>query len=194
MQDVILDAFESRVARDEAAAAVMKRLVGRAKDWPRRAGVWVIRARIAAAAMVLLASGLAVGFAVGRTGSVSPVQTVALTVVPIRVAGLDGMVLVRHEGSDVWKGLNRDSTVYLGDTFHSASGSDLTLALEDNKSTLELWENSMLALRAYDKETRLFLEHGQCKADLKSPHSPFFVSTPHGRVEALGTEFTVKVE
>jgi len=112
----------------------------------------------------------------------------------MQVARVDGMVLVRHEGSDTWQTLRNDSTVCLGDTFHCASGADLTLQLKDGKSTLELSENSMLALRAYDSETRFFLEHGHCRASLESPHGPFFIETPHGRAEALGTEFTVTVE
>jgi ferric-dicitrate binding protein FerR (iron transport regulator) len=52
----------------------------------------------------------------------------------------------------------------------------------------------MLALTSYNGQTQFFLEHGECTANLEGPHGPFFISTPHGRVEALGTEFTVTVE
>jgi ferric-dicitrate binding protein FerR (iron transport regulator) len=61
-------------------------------------------------------------------------------------------------------------------------------------STLELNQNSMLVLKSYNGGTKFHLEHGKLAAALKSPHPPFFVSTPHGQVEALGTEFTVNVE
>ncbi|HUT46836.1 MAG TPA: FecR domain-containing protein [Sedimentisphaerales bacterium] len=50
-----------------------------------------------------------------------------------------------------------------------------------------------LVLKLYNDETQFFLEHGECTASLESPHGPFFISTPNGRVEALGTEFTVTV-
>jgi ferric-dicitrate binding protein FerR (iron transport regulator) len=62
------------------------------------------------------------------------------------------------------------------------------------KSTIRLGQNSMLALTSYNGKTQFFLEHGECTASLESPHRPFFIRTPHGRVEALGTEFTVSVE
>jgi ferric-dicitrate binding protein FerR (iron transport regulator) len=53
----------------------------------------------------------------------------------------------------------------------------------------------MLVLELFNGETQFFLEHGECTASLNSPHhGPFFISTPHGQVEALGTEFTVTVE
>jgi ferric-dicitrate binding protein FerR (iron transport regulator) len=63
-----------------------------------------------------------------------------------------------------------------------------------DKSTIELNQNSMLVLKLYNGETQFFLEYGRCTAALESPHPPFFIRTPHGRVEALGTEFTVTVE
>jgi len=190
MQEVVADALQSQVTAHDAAQAIVERLPNRMNVRPRRGGVWVIRVRLAVAAVVLLAVGLIGGFVAGRRG---PAGT-ALTVTPMQVAGLDGTVLVRHEGSDTWQTLRNDSAVCLGDTFHCARGADLTLRLKDGKSTLELSENSMLALKAYDGETRFFLEHGHCRASLESPHGPFFIETPHGRAEALGTEFTVTVE
>ncbi|MEN6429096.1 MAG: FecR domain-containing protein [Phycisphaerales bacterium] len=190
MQEVIADALQSQVTAHDAAQAVMECLPDRMDVRSHRVGVWATRARLAVAAIVLLAVGLIGGFVIGRRGPAGP----ALTMAPMQVARLDGTVLVRHEGSDAWQTLRNDSTVYVGDTFHCASGADLTLQLKDGKSTLELSENSMLALKAYESETRFFLEHGHCRASLESPHGPFFIETPHGRAEALGTEFTVTVE
>ena len=110
----------------------------------------------------------------------------------MKVARLEGTVLVKHQDSDLWYPLMPGSGIYLGDTFHSTAKSAFVLELED-KSTLELNQNSMLVLKLYNGETQFFLEHGECTASLESPHGPFFISTPHGRVEALGTEFTVTV-
>lgn len=112
--------------------------------------------------------------------------------VPISAGKIEGTVLVRHEGSDVWQILGVDSNIYIGDTFHSTAKSACALKLS-GKSTLELNQNSMLVLKLYNGETQFFLEHGECTASLESPHGRFFISTPHGRVEALGTEFTVTV-
>jgi ferric-dicitrate binding protein FerR (iron transport regulator) len=113
--------------------------------------------------------------------------------VPIKVAKLEGTVLVKHLDSELWHSMQPGSDIYLGDTFHSAPKSALVLELE-NRSTLELNQNSMLVLKLYNGETQFYLEHGKLSAALESPHPPFFVSTPHGRVEALGTEFTINVE
>jgi len=146
--------------------------------------------RAAIAAGILLAIGLLLGFAIGRADK--PAQIPLTAQVPISAGMIEGTVLVRHEGSDVWQILDADSNIYLGDTFHSTAMSACVLKL-DEKSTLELNQNSMLVLKLYNGETQFFLEHGECTASLQSPHGPFFISTPHGRVEALGTEFTVKV-
>jgi ferric-dicitrate binding protein FerR (iron transport regulator) len=190
MKEVIAGALQSQATAHDAAQAIMECLPNRMDIRRGRAGVWVTRVGLAAAAVVLLAVGLIGGFVAGRRGPAGP----ALTEAPMQVARVDGTVLVRHDGSDIWQSFRNDSTVYVGDTFHCASGADLTLQLKDGKSTLALSENSMLALKAYDRETRLFLEHGHCRASLESPHGPFFIETPHGRAEALGTEFTVTVK
>ena len=192
MQEVIADAFEPRMTAKDAAAGITANLPDRSGR-VRRVGVWAIHGRMAVAATVLLAVGLVVGFALGKNGSIPPDEMAVLTPVPMRVAGLEGTVLVRHEGSNAWRALTSDCSVYLGDTFHCTSKSNLTLEVGE-KSTLQITENSMLALTSYNGETRFFLEHGYCRASLESPHGPFFISTPHGRVEALGTEFTVTVE
>jgi ferric-dicitrate binding protein FerR (iron transport regulator) len=146
--------------------------------------------RAAIAAGVLLAVGLFLGFALGRAGK--PARTPLTAQVPISVGKIEGTVLVRHEASDVWQALKSGSNVHLGDTFHSTARSACRLEFK-NKSTIDLNQNSMLVLKLYNGETQFFLEHGECTASLESPHGRFFISTPHGRVEALGTEFTVKV-
>jgi ferric-dicitrate binding protein FerR (iron transport regulator) len=146
----------------------------------------------AIAAGVFLAVGLLLGFALGRAGTGRPLTAPPSARVPINIGKLEGTVLVRHKDSDIWQTLQPGSNVYLGDTFHSAAKSSCVLKLND-KSTLELNQNSMLVLKMYNGKTQFFLEHGECTASLESPHGPFFISTPNGRMEALGTEFTVKV-
>jgi hypothetical protein len=189
MREVIVDAFEPPTTAKDAAAQVMAKCPNR----PGEVRAWSIRGRMAIAAGIVLAVGTIVGIVLGRSGSVPVDEMAALTPAPMRVAGLEGTVLVRHEGSDTWRALKSDAAIYLGDTFHCTSQSNLTLEVGD-KSTLQIVENSMLTLVSYHGETRFHLEHGHCRASLQSPHGPFFISTPHGRVEALGTEFTVTVE
>ncbi len=189
MREVIVDAFEPPTTAKNAAAQIM----AKCPDRPHKVEVRAFRGRLAVAAAILLAAGAIVGFALGRSGSVPTDERAALTPAPMRVAGLEGMVLVRHEGSDAWHPLKHDAAVYLRDTFHCMNKSNLTLEVGD-KSTLQVVENSMLMLMSCKDETRFHLEHGHCRASLQSPHGPFFISTPHGRVEALGTEFTVTVE
>ena len=67
------------------------------------------------------------------------------------------------------------------------------MVFEDN-SSVQLNQNSILTLKLYNGGTEFYLEQGELAAALESPHPRFVVSTPHGRVEALGTEFTVSVE
>ena len=193
LQDVVRHAFSSRTSAEQAGASLVARLSEEPNLWlhPTRNGKALFAGKRAAiAAGVLLAVGLFLGFVLGRAGK--PARTPLTAQVPISVGKIEGTVLVRHEGSDVWQALDVGSNIYLGDTFHSTAKSACALKL-DEESTLDLNQNSMLVLKLYNGETQFFLEHGECTASLQSPHGPFFISTPHGRVEALGTEFTVKV-
>lgn len=192
LENAVREAFSSRMSAKEGRASVMARLNSEPNIATRRAQYnfgWLAGRRASIAAGILLAIGLTLGFYMGRASTDKPTGAK----VPMRVAKLDGTVLVRHEGLDAWKVLRADSAIHLGDTFHSTARSAFVLEMED-KSRIEVNQNSMLVLKLYNGETQFFLEYGRCTAALESPHPPFFVSTPHGRVEALGTEFTVTVE
>ncbi|MBN1360312.1 MAG: FecR domain-containing protein [Sedimentisphaerales bacterium] len=187
-QEVIGDAFSSQTETARAKAQIMAQL----SDWARPPIHRVVRpraywAQTAIAAGVMLVAGLALGIVVERRP-----QGPTLVEVPMRAGHVGGMVLVRHDGSDSWQPLQSGAVVYQGDTFHSAAKATFVLELENN-STIRVTPNSMLALVSYGDKTEFSLEQGECTASLQSPHGPFFVRTPHGRVEALGTEFTVTV-
>jgi ferric-dicitrate binding protein FerR (iron transport regulator) len=196
LEDVVREAFSSRMSAEEARESVLARLSAEPKPAARliryRAD-WLGGRRAAIAASILLAVGLTLGFAVGRASYEKPAGIPTTAQVPMRVAELDGTVLVRHKGYDVWQVLESDSNIYLGDIFHSTAKSVFSLEMKD-KSTIELNQNSMMFLKSYNGGTQFHLEYGKLAASLESPHPPFVISTPHGRVEALGTEFTVTVE
>ncbi len=193
LQDVVKQALSSPMDAERAGASLVARLSEEPnlRLRPVRFGTAMFTGKRAAiAAGVLLAVGLFLGFALGRAGG--PAKAPFTAKVPITVGSIEGTVLVKHEGSDVWQSLELGSIIYLGDKFHPAARSACRLEFENN-STIDLNQNSMFVLKLYNGETQFFLEHGECTASLNSPHGPFFISTPHGRVEALGTEFTVKV-
>lgn len=192
LEDSVREAFSSRMSSEDGRASVMARLSAGSNITTRRPQYnlgWLAGRRASVAAGILLAIGLTLGFYMGKASTDKPTGAK----VPMRVAKLDGTVLVRHEGLDAWQVLEDNSDIYLGDKFHSATRSNFVLEMED-KSTIKVNQNSMLVLNLYDGETQFFLEYGRCTAALESPHPPFFIRTPHGRVEALGTEFTVTVE
>jgi hypothetical protein len=188
---IVREALAPQTDAAQARIQVMARL-SEAKPL-RSASPWTIWARPAVAAGIVLAVGLLVGFVLGRAGITDSRYRLSAAPVPLRVSGVEGTVLVRHDGTDVWRTLDGSADVYVGDIFHSTTGSRFVLELEDNKSTIKVNQNSMLALVAYGDKTEFSLDQGECTASLESPHGPFFVRTPHGRVEALGTEFTVSV-
>jgi hypothetical protein len=204
MQDVIKDALSSRTPAERAGTSVVARLSAeppRAVNPVGSGAVLSLGRQAAVAAGIVLGIGLFLGFVLGRAGTGTPtapapkkqVSAPVLTKqVPISVDDLEGTVLVKHEGRDVWQALGVDSNIHLGDTFHAAAKSVCVLRLDEN-STLALNQNSMLVLEEYNGKTEFHLEQGELAADLESPHGPFFINTPHGRVEALGTEFTVAV-
>ena len=191
LEDVVREAFSSGSSAEEGRASVMSRLSAEpntAQPIQYNLG-WLAGRRASIAAGILLAIGLTLGFTMGRASISKPTGAK----VPMRVSELDGTIFVRHEGLDAWQVLKTDSTIHLGDKFYSTTKSEFVLEMDD-KSRIEVNQNSMLVLKLYNGETQFFLEHGRCTAALESPHPPFFISTPHGRVEALGTEFTVTVE
>ena len=195
MKDVIKDAFSARTPAEQAGTSLVARLsAGPAVPFnPVGNGpVLSLGRQAAVAAGVVLGIGLFLGFVLGRAGTGRPVAAPPTAQVPIRVDDLEGTVLVKRKGGETWQALKVGSNIHLGDTFHSAAKSACVLRL-DATSTLELNQNSMLVLNMYNGGTEFHLEQGELAADLASPHAPFFVSTPHGRVEALGTEFTVRV-
>lgn len=191
MQSAVKQAFSSGASAEQARASLLEKLPIESNRFVKTSRLAGRRAAVAAG--VLLAVGLLAGFALGKLSA--PEQTVSPVTaqVPIHVGKVQGMVLVRHEGSALWQSLKADSHIYLGDAFHAAANSGCVLRWAD-ESTLELNQNSMLVLKSYNGETQFYLEHGELTAALESPHPPFFISTPHGRVEAMGTEFTVTVE
>lgn len=192
LKNVVKQAFSSQTSAEQAGSSLVTRL---SSESVRRlhsnlTSIIITFTRSAAAAVVLLTAGVLLGFALDKVDK--PVESTLNAEVPIHVGEIEGTVLVKHEGSDFWEALETDSKIRLGDTFHSAAKSNCILVLGP-KSTLELDQNSMLVLKTYNGVTDFNLEHGELNAALESPHGPFFISTPHGRVEALGTEFTVKV-
>jgi hypothetical protein len=188
LEKIVKVSFSSATTAKQASESIMSKLPETKRG---SSTVLLFSKQTAVAASIFLAIGLFSGFLAGRFDSDKQVTTA--TKVPMKVAQLAGTVLVKHRDSELWHPVAADSDIYLGDTFHSGPKSALVLELE-NQSTLELNQNSMLVLKLYNGETQFHLECGKLAAALESPHPPFFVSTPHGRVEALGTEFTVNVE
>jgi len=188
LEKIVKKAFSSATTAEQASESILSKLPATQRG---SAPVVLFSKQMAVAASIFLAVGLLSGFLLARIDSDKQVSTAVK--VPMKVARLEGTVLVKHRDSELWHPMLPGSDIYLGDTFHSAPKSVLVLELE-NQSTLELNQNSMLVLKLYNGKTQFHLEHGKLAAALESPHPPFFVSTPHGRVEALGTEFTVNVE
>ena len=190
LEEVVKGSFSSATTAKQASDTILSKLPA---TQVARAPVVLFSKQLAVAASIFLAVGLLSGFILGKFNADKLTEEPTAKKVPMKVARLEGTVLVKHRDSELWYPILTGSDIYLGDTFHSASKSVLVLELE-NQSTLELNQNSMLVLKLYNGETQFHLEHGKLAAALESPHPPFFVSTPHGRVEALGTEFTVNVE
>ena len=186
MASVLEQSLCPEVPLDEAVDKVLTGVQSGRHD-PANKPVFAFRKWAAVAACIL------VGFGLARIGDLKRAGSLAGIKVPMTATEINGTVLVRHSNSDLWKPLTPDSQVYLGDTFHSAARSGFVLVLSDG-STMALDQNSTLELKEYNGRTDFYLSYGKVDSDLRSPHPPFFISTPHGRAEALGTEFTVSVD
>ncbi len=189
LQSVITEGMSVQTTAEKARESILSRLTDKRFESAPKV---LFAGRMAVAAGILIVAGLLLGFYLGtvtttETGKPLTTQT------PLRIANLEGIVLVKHQGAALWEKLEPESSVYIGDTFHPTAKSAFNLEFQD-KSTIKLNPNSMLILKEYNGGTQFYLEHGELAAALNSPHPPFVVSTPNGRVEALGTEFTVSVE
>ena len=113
--------------------------------------------------------------------------------VPIRVSAIQGPVLVKHVGTASWEELSAASALRVGDQLWAGSASSINLTLKDN-SLVTLNASGVLSIKHHDGRVEFELTHGTVRAVLREGHPPFVVRTPQGRLEALGTEFTVSVE
>ena len=189
LQAVIAEGMSVQKTAEKARQAILSRLADKRFE---SAPVALFGRRIAIAASILLVAGLLLGFYLG-TVTITQTGKPLTAKTPLLIANLEGIVLVKHQGAAHWEKLEAESSVYIGDTFHSTAKAAFNLEFQD-KSTIKLNQNSMLVLKEYNGGTQFHLEYGELAAALNSPHLPFVVSTPNGRVEALGTEFTVSVE
>jgi ferric-dicitrate binding protein FerR (iron transport regulator) len=61
-------------------------------------------------------------------------------------------------------------------------------------SLVTLTAGGVLSIAHQDGGMEFELTHGTMRAVMREGHPPFAIRTPQGRLEALGTEFTVSVE
>ncbi len=195
VKGLVTEAFQSKTRPADARTSIMSRLPSMRSFalHKRRFDIGPsLRKWIPAISGGLVIVGILIGFELKQitTARQSSIETGEL--VPMQVSGLEGMVLVKHGGSEIWEELKSSSAVYLADVFQSSAKSKVSLLFGD-RSKVTLDSNSILALKVYDGGVEFRLDHGTLKASLSTSHPPFIVRTAQGRVEALGTEFTVSV-
>jgi len=195
MQGVLKGALAGGISAGQAKDAILSEVAsGRIKADRTTFSPAVSVGRWASiAAGIALAGGLLLGLALSKVSEPRLAAPDKALLVPIEIRSLEGTVLVKHSNLQTWEELKSSASVYLGDVFHSAAKSGFVLTFKDG-STMELNPNTTLTLKLYNGGTEFYLEHGVVAAALNNPHPSFVVSTPHGRVEALGTEFTVSVK
>lgn len=195
LRGTLQEAFAPATPAWQAAVAILQRLPA-APPAPLRnvrlASLFAPAWRGLAAAVLLLAVGSLGGFALGRlrAATTAPPSTGRL---PVRIASVSGTVLVKHAHQADWHDLSPTSAMYLGDVVHATGASAATLSLW-NQSTIDLAANTTLSADAFDGRVEFSLCSGTIKARLESAHPSFFIRTPQGVLEALGTEFTVSVQ
>lgn len=187
LQEVVKDAVMPETDMQEVAARITQRLAQQQVRATHPMGPSRARQYAGAAAMLLIGVGLGL-----LSQSWQKPTALVLEPVDLQVTEIKGVVLVKHQDAQVWEVLHTNSAIYLGDTFYTTATSNVVLGL-DKTNSIEVTPNSMLALESYENRIQFYLEHGQCKPVLNDSHGPFFIRTPNGTMEALGTEFTVKV-
>jgi ferric-dicitrate binding protein FerR (iron transport regulator) len=186
MQDILKDSMNpSNTSKQKISQAITKLKIQPQKRIRSRMALAPFL-RYGAAAAVFLAIGLFVGSRL-TPNPIPPQKPLNIT-----VSQLQGDVLVKHIWENGWKKMTPEESVYKGDEFLSLHRASLVLSL-DKDHTVSLNENSSLDLLEYNGQTEFGITYGTVKAKLVGRHEPFFISTPQGRFEALGTEFIVRV-
>ena len=186
MQDILKDSLNpSDTCKQKVSHAITNlNIQGQKKIASRKVLASFLRYGTAAAVFLI------VGLYIGSRQSPNPIpQQKPLN---IAVSQLQGDVLVKHAWEDGWRKMTADESIYKGDAFRSLHQASLVLSLGKN-NTVSLNENSSLNLMKHNGQTEFGIEYGTVKAKLAGPHDPFFISTPQGLFEALGTEFIVRV-
>jgi hypothetical protein len=141
---------------------------------------------------VALAAGI--GFGVGRSTGGRERDTAGTSIGPVLVQTLEGTALVQRNGQSSWENLKPGARIGLGTRLLVGPQSGLALSLED-KSGIQIGPNTACALLpGGGNGTEFEVTYGKVDLSLISPHPPFTVTTPQGRIEALGTVFSVVVE
>jgi len=186
MQEILKDSLNPPTAcRQTISLAIADIDIPAQRHVPARLSL-VPLLRYGTAAAVFLVIGLFLG------SQQSPHPTSQEDPLTIAVSQLQGDVLVRHAWETGWTKMTPAESIYRGDAFRSLHQASLVLSLGKN-NTVSLDENSSLDLLEYNGKTEFGITYGTVKATLDGPHEPFFISTPQGHFEALGTEFIVRV-
>jgi hypothetical protein len=186
MREILRDSLnQSDTCKQKISQAITNVEIQPQKSVPSRMAL-VPFLRYGAAAAIFLVIGLFIG------SRQSPDPISGQKPLAIAVSQLHGDVLVRHTWEDDWKKMTHGESIYKGDVFLSLHQASLILSLDKN-NTVSLNENSSLNLLKHNGQTEFGIDYGTVKAKLMGPHEPFFISTPQGRFEALGTEFIVRV-
>ena len=196
LRDILLETLQPATTPAEARDTIMDKISGVTVIAPTKSkAVPVVRLSrwTPAIAGSLLVIGILLGLGLAQTILVRRSSVTPEAVVPIQIANLEGTVLVKHRASDTWEQLSPSSHLRLGDTVQSCGNSGTTLLFGD-KSEISVSSNSTVSLELYDETVKFKLSYGTVRAALTDSHKPFFVSTPQGQVQALGTEFTVSVK
>jgi hypothetical protein len=182
----VREAFNPVTSAEQAAVGILAKLPA----GPPAQRVLLPRLRWDLAAGILLLVGLLGGFTLGRHDRGSSPNA---PMIDVRVSALSGTALVKHAGQDTWHELAPAATLRLGDVLHAAGNSAVTLSLWD-RSSIRLDANTTLSADAFNGRVEFALSSGTINADLQSAHPRFFIRTPQGILEALGTAFVVSVD
>lgn len=186
--DIFKSSVKSAYSADMAESGAKDSIINRLPDRKQANRLTVLK--YAAAAILLFIFGLFSGLfmadmEMGVSGQGKPVG--------VQISSKEGTILIKRAGSDEYAAFDPDAEIYVGDTLQTFARSGCVFQMQD-ESTIEIKANTSLTFRSFDEKIDLYLDAGQAHADLNSPHKPFFVTTPYGKAEALGTEFTVTVD
>ncbi|MBN2589320.1 MAG: zf-HC2 domain-containing protein, partial [Sedimentisphaerales bacterium] len=116
LQTIVTEGMSPQTTAKNAKEIILSKLAGEKHKSP---SILLFSRWTSIAASIIIIAALALSFYLGRATS-TKTQVPLGDKTSLRISGLEGIVLVKHDRFTIWEKLEPQSNIYVGDIFHCA--------------------------------------------------------------------------